>query len=58
MGGGESKLTWQAIAGVGYQFGWGSLVANWRYLDYDFKSGSKVENLDFNGIALGASFKF
>ena len=58
VGGGESKLTWQIIAGVGYQFGWGSLLATWRYLDYNFKSSSKVDSIDFNGIALGATFKF
>jgi hypothetical protein len=56
VGGGQSKLTWQAIAGVGYQFGWGAVLATWRYLDYDFKSGSKVESLNFNGAAIGVSF--
>ena len=35
----QSQFTWQGIAGVGYQFGWGSVIAAWRYLDYDFKSG-------------------
>ena len=39
VGTGQSKFTWQGIAGVGYQFGWGSVIAAWRYLDYDFKSG-------------------
>lgn len=58
VGGGQSKSTWQIIGGVGYQFEWGALVASWRYLDYDFKSSSKVESLDFNGAAIGASFKF
>ena len=58
VGGGQSKSTWQIIGGVGYQFDWGALVASWRYLDYDFKSSSHVESLDFNGIAIGASFKF
>ena len=57
-GGGESRLTWQIIGGVGYQFGWGALLATWRYLDYNFKSSSKVDSIDFNGIALGATFKF
>lgn len=56
VGGGDSKLTWQAIAGVGYQFGWGSVLATWRYLDYDFKSSSKVSSMNFNGAAIGVSF--
>ncbi len=58
VGGGQSKSTWQIMGGVGYQFGWGSLLATWRYLDYNFKSDSKVDSLDFNGVAIGASFKF
>ena len=58
VGAGESKLTWQVNAGVGYQFDWGALVATWRYLDYDFKSSSKVQDLSFNGPTIGAIFKF
>jgi hypothetical protein len=58
IGGGESKLTWQAQAGLGYQFDWGSLLATWRYLDYDFKSSSKVQSLSLNGPTIGVMFKF
>jgi hypothetical protein len=58
VGTGESDLTWQGIAGVGYAFGWGEVVAAWRYLDYEFKSGEKMESLDFNGPALGVSFRW
>jgi hypothetical protein len=39
IGTGQSKLTWQALAGVGYNFDWGSVVAAYRYLDYQFKDG-------------------
>ena len=58
VGTGQSKLTWQLNAGVGYQFDWGALAATWRYLDYDFKSGSHVESVSFNGPVIGAIFKF
>ena len=58
VGTGQSKLTWQVNAGVGYQFGWGALTASWRYLDYDFKSGSPISNSSFNGPVIGASFNF
>jgi hypothetical protein len=58
IGGGQSKFTWQAIAGLGYSFGWGDVVAAWRYIDYDFKSGEAVQSLTFNGAAIGVSFKF
>ena len=58
VGAGESNFTWQVNAGVGYRFDWGALVASWRYLDYDFKSGSHVSDLSFNGPLIGASFNF
>lgn len=56
VGTGDSDLTWQAFTGIGYTFSWGSLLGGWRYLDYDFKSSSKVEKLDFNGPMLGVAF--
>lgn len=58
VGTGQSRLTWQVNAGVGYQFDWGAVVVSWRYLDYDFKSGSHVADLSFSGPLIGASFKF
>ena len=57
VGGGNSKFTWQAIVGVGYSFGWGDLIAAWRYLDYEFKSGEPPQTMTFNGVAVGASFR-
>lgn len=58
VGVGESKLTYQLQAGVGYSFGWGDLVATWRHLDYDFKSDSKVQSLSASGPAIGAVFRW
>jgi hypothetical protein len=58
VGTGESKFTWQANAGVGYRFDWGALVASWRYLSYDFKSGGNVDSLSFGGPLIGVAFKF
>jgi len=56
VGAGESDSTWQAIAGVGYSFGWGDVVGAWRYLDYRMKSGKPIESLSFNGPAIAAVF--
>lgn len=56
IGTGQSKLTWQAMAGVGYSFGSWDLFAAWRYLDYEMKSGSKVEDLSFNGPGVAIQF--
>jgi len=58
IGTGNSKLTWQALAGLGYSFGWGEVMAAWRYLDYEFKSGEPLQSLTFNGVAVGVSFRF
>ena len=58
VGGGNSKLTWQAIVGLGYSFSWGDVGIVWRYLDYEFKSGDPAQSLTFNGVAAGVSFTF
>ena len=39
VGTGDSDLTWQAMTGIGYKFGWGALEVTYRYLDYDPGSG-------------------
>jgi hypothetical protein len=58
VGGGQSKLTWQVNAGVGYAFDWGAVVATWRYLDYDFKSGDALQSMSMNGLLIGVAFQF
>jgi len=58
VGTGESDLTWQAQAGVGYSFKWGDLLATWRYLDYNFKSSSALQSLSLNGPTIGATFRW
>jgi len=58
VGTGESKLTWQAMAGLGYSLAWGDVVAAWRYIDYDMKSGKSVESLTFSGPAIAAVFRW
>ena len=58
VGTGESKLTYQALAGVAYKFNWGQVIGAWRYLDYDFKSGSDLESINFNGPMVGVAFNW
>jgi hypothetical protein len=58
VGTGQSKLTWQINAGVGYRFDWGSLFATYRYLDYEFKSGNAIESMTMNGALVGVAFQF
>jgi hypothetical protein len=56
VGTGQSDLTWQGAAGVGYSFQWGEVLAMWRYLDYNFKTESDLQELNFNGAMLGVTF--
>ncbi len=56
IGTGQSDLTYQLFGGIGYSFSWGSVLAGWRYLDYNFKSSSAVETLNFNGPMIGVAF--
>lgn len=57
-GAGTSKFTWQALAGVGYSFGWGDLLLVYRYLSFEQGSDRPVQHLYFSGPALGATFRF
>jgi hypothetical protein len=58
VGAGESDLTWQGVAGIGYAFKWGEIVAAYRYLDYNLKSGKRIESLNFSGPAIGVAFRW
>lgn len=58
VGTGESDLTWQAAAGITYSFSWGELSALWRYLAYEMKSGKTINDINFNGPMVGATFRW
>ncbi len=58
VGTGDSDLTWQLAAGVSYRYGWCDLNVMWRYLAYEFKSGSALQNVNFNGPMIGATFRW
>jgi hypothetical protein len=56
VGTGDSDRTVQAMAGLGYSFGWGDVVGAWRYLDYTMKPAQPVQDLNFNGPMISAVF--
>jgi hypothetical protein len=60
IGAGDSDLTWQAMVGLGYGFGWGDLFVNYRHLEYDFGDVRQFEDLSarFSGPSIGGIFRF
>ena len=58
VGAGDSDLTWQALAGIGYKFKWGETAAFWRYLSYDLPSDKAIADINFSGPAIGVAFRW
>jgi hypothetical protein len=58
IGTGSSTLTWQASAGLGYQFSWGGVVLGYRHLSYEQSSKNLVQDLSFSGPFLALNFTF
>ena len=58
IGTGDSKLSWQLFAGVGYRYDWGDIKLGYRYLEYDMEDDAIVDDLSLSGGVLGVSIKF
>lgn len=58
VGTGDSDLTWQGMVGLGYSFDAVEVTGVWRYLDYDIGDDTPITSIDFNGPALGVTFRF
>jgi hypothetical protein len=58
VGTGQSQLTWQIAGGIGYSYSWGSVFAMWRYLDYNFQSGKKLDDTSMSGPMVGVAFRW
>jgi hypothetical protein len=57
VGGGDSSLTWQASALIGYQpTRWLDLALGYTHLEWDFGSTPVIDNLNFSGPNLGVIF--
>ncbi len=59
IGAGESKLTWQATAGIGFRAGrvW-DLALVYRHLEWDLDSPRVVDDINFSGPMLGVIFRW
>ncbi len=58
IGTGDSDLTWQGAAGIGYRFKWFSVNLDYRYLTWDFDDNMAVDDLNISGPGLGFRFVF
>jgi hypothetical protein len=58
IGGGSSRLTWQASGGVAYQTGWAGVTLGYRHLYYDQGSDKLVQDLSFSGPFLALNMRF
>jgi hypothetical protein len=57
-GTGSSQLTWQAIAGVGYNFKGGDVVLDYRHLAYEFHNDRPISDLKMSGPEITVGLKF
>lgn len=58
VGTGDTDLTWQGMAGIGYEFDWGQVDLTYRYMEYDQGSDGLLQELAFGGPKLGVGFRF
>lgn len=58
IGAGQSNLTWQLYAAIGYKFNWGNIRLGYRYLEYDQDDDKLLQDLKLYGPLLGVGFRF
>lgn len=58
VGTGSSQITYQALAGAAFEFGWGNLSLTYRYLYYDEGNDGAVNELTVDGPMLAVAFRF
>lgn len=58
IGTGDSDLTYQLYAAIGYRFGWGDIRVGYRFLGYDLGDDKVMEDLQLSGPVAGIGFRF
>ena len=59
VGAGQSDLTWQAAAGIGFRAGRVvDLALVYRHLEWDFGSTRVIDDINFSGPTLGVIFRW
>jgi len=62
IGTGESDLTWQAFAGVGYEYDNFDIAVGYRHLEWDFSNnkhgGGLFKDISVSGPIVGVKYRF
>lgn len=58
LGAGDSQLTWQSFAGLGYQSGWAGVQLGWRYLSVEQVGKALVQDMTMSGGYLAVNLNF
>ncbi len=58
IGMGDTDLTWQAQASIGYRFGWGDVLVTYRYMHYEKEGLSLIQDFNLYGPKVGVVFHF
>lgn len=58
IGAGDSDLTWQGEASIGYRFDWGDVLATYRYVHYEKDDAKLIKDFDLYGPKIGLVFHF
>ena len=57
-GAGTSKVTWQAMTGIGYAMKWADVNLVYRYLAFHGSNDQLMQTVRMSGPSLGATFRF
>jgi hypothetical protein len=58
IGTGSSQITYQALAGAAFEFGWGNVSLTYRYLYYDEGNDGVIHELTMDGPVMAVGFRF
>lgn len=58
IGTGSSQITYQALAGAAYTFGWGNVSLTYRYLYYDEGNDGVIHEMTMDGPMMAVGFRF
>lgn len=58
VGTGDSDVSYQLFAGIGYQFGWGDIRLGYRHLCIEMEDDKLMQDITLSGPVLGVGFSF